>query len=188
MTPKKTPKTKKAPAKKAPAKKARAKKPVTPTIPKKEDLPIPSKGDKTAREWFAELPDGIREAAIENAEKKGWSVDYTYESMSAAIGMSFAWRKTTQGFDYWNALYDLYIGIEEEQEMMDKREAEPIPVMDHSAAFSNDSEDISKRIKHLEWLCDSHSSRIEDLEMRLAIKEDDIEKPKRRGFWAWLWF
>lgn len=173
MTPKKTPKAKK-PVKKAPAKKAPAKKPVTLAIPKKEDLPIPSKGEKTAREWFAELPDGVREAAIRNTRKFG-GLDCAWVDMSRAIMGSFTRGPTPEGFGYWDAMHSLYFEIEREQE---KREAEEKPAHDP----------IDARIRALEWLYDGLVSRVQDLELRLAIKEDDIEKPKRKGFWAWLGF
>lgn len=52
---------------------------------------------KTAREWFAQLPEPIRSEAMENAR----DLDSEYDSLAGAITNQFSWRKTPQRHDYW---------------------------------------------------------------------------------------
>jgi len=62
---------------------------------------------KTIREWFAELPDGYREQALDNYEKYKFSHGInngTKGSMNFAIGDAFHWDRTPQGEYYWGSV------------------------------------------------------------------------------------
>ena len=55
---------------------------------------------KTALEWFQELPKEICDKAIANTKKEDLKNRYT--AGSAALTLSFAWSNTPEGVDYWN--------------------------------------------------------------------------------------
>lgn len=55
---------------------------------------------KTAREWFAELPQPTREKALAITSEK--SLLLKYESLDEALGSCFAWTKSQEGNDFWH--------------------------------------------------------------------------------------
>ncbi len=57
---------------------------------------------KTAREWFAELPQPTREKALDNADKE---ISGKFKSLDEAILYGFNWEKTPEGPSFW---YDVY--------------------------------------------------------------------------------
>lgn len=58
---------------------------------------------KTAREWFETFPEPYRSQAIYNC------LEFTmkYDNASIALGLSFCWRETNEGHEYWMEFYDL---------------------------------------------------------------------------------
>ncbi len=58
---------------------------------------------KTAREWFETFPEPYRRQAIANC----LDLNRKYDNASNALGLSFTWRETTEGNDYWMDFYDL---------------------------------------------------------------------------------
>lgn len=56
----------------------------------------PKRVEKTVREWFMELPTGLREKAIANMIYP----DLEKGSLEEAIDNGFNWDKTTEGFDF----------------------------------------------------------------------------------------
>lgn len=55
--------------------------------------------NKTAREWFKELPSPIREMAVENSEKEK-IIDLKWSSLDNAV-WSLNWDDSIQGYDFW---------------------------------------------------------------------------------------
>lgn len=51
---------------------------------------------KKIREWFQELPDGIRELALRNQVNDG-----DEESLDGALYSGFVWGNTPEGGDFW---------------------------------------------------------------------------------------
>jgi len=60
--------------------------------------------EKTIREWLEELPDGYRERAIKNYDPDH-DDSYIINSLWSAIVITFVWRDTPEGYDFWNAVY-----------------------------------------------------------------------------------
>lgn len=58
---------------------------------------------KTIRAWFEELPDDIKEKAFKNTKKHDLSGKSN--SLSNALGASFRWSETPEGYDYWENIY-----------------------------------------------------------------------------------
>lgn len=56
---------------------------------------------KTAREWFAQLPEPIRSEAMENAK----DLDEKYDSLPITIICEISWQRTSQGTYYWSGIY-----------------------------------------------------------------------------------
>ena len=56
--------------------------------------------NKTAREWFEELPSPIREMAVENA-KNANVLEEVCDTLTKAID-SFIWDETTQDWMFWH--------------------------------------------------------------------------------------
>lgn len=54
---------------------------------------------KTAREWFAELPQPTREKALANTDKI--SLLLKYKSLDEALDGSFYWHKSPEGDTFW---------------------------------------------------------------------------------------
>jgi NTP pyrophosphatase (non-canonical NTP hydrolase) len=59
---------------------------------------------KTAREWFAELPQPTREKALANTGEK--PLLSKYESLDEALIGSFDWRESPEGDPFWYSVYD----------------------------------------------------------------------------------
>lgn len=59
---------------------------------------------KTIREWFDQLPDGIRDKAILNSTYLKMS--NKEESLEDALLGGFVWDESPEGFHYWNNLYE----------------------------------------------------------------------------------
>lgn len=57
---------------------------------------------KTAREWFAELPQPTREKALANASEE---ISEKFKSLAEAILYGFNWEKSQEGPSFW---YDVY--------------------------------------------------------------------------------
>ena len=62
----------------------------------------------TVRDQLMKLPDGVREAALENAERSNRATFLADEcdSMSRALYDAFLWQKTPQGYEYWWSVWD----------------------------------------------------------------------------------
>ena len=60
--------------------------------------------EKTIREWLEELPDGYRERALKNYDTS-YHDGYTVNCLSGAILETCHWKNSTEGFDFWNAVY-----------------------------------------------------------------------------------
>jgi hypothetical protein len=61
---------------------------------------------KTAKEWFEQLPEPYRTQAIENWEKSKISdKENPVISLNWALD-TFIWKKTIQGGDYWQVIWD----------------------------------------------------------------------------------
>lgn len=57
---------------------------------------------KTVREWLMELPDGVRDKAIKNAESEEEpSLDLHEVSLAGSILGSFTWSSSPEGQLYW---------------------------------------------------------------------------------------
>lgn len=62
---------------------------------------------KTVREWFEELPDGIREKAIFNGDNdEPNTMDSTEYKLSLAISGGFVWSRTPEGGEFWLDVVD----------------------------------------------------------------------------------
>ena len=61
---------------------------------------------KTVKEWFEELPDGIRDLALANLKNNGTAV-----SLSQALAGSFSWDNTAEGIDFWASVYRAAQGL-----------------------------------------------------------------------------
>lgn len=59
---------------------------------------------KTAREWFAELPQPTREKALANSDKI--SLLFEYESLDKALIQSFDWGGSREGGTFWCNVHD----------------------------------------------------------------------------------
>lgn len=69
---------------------------------------------KTIREWLNELPEGIREKAINNTlanykkfdedNNASFIDDATEDNMTSALYSAFIFGKTPEGFSYWNSI------------------------------------------------------------------------------------
>lgn len=59
---------------------------------------------KTAREWFAELPQPTREKALANTGEK--SLRSKCKSLADAIIESFGWIESPEGGTFWSNVYD----------------------------------------------------------------------------------
>lgn len=59
---------------------------------------------KTAREWFAELPQPTREKALANTDKI--PLLSKYESLDEALVGSFDWTGSPEGITFWGNVYD----------------------------------------------------------------------------------
>lgn len=81
------------------------------TFPSQEQPP--KKAPTTYRECLEALPDGYRELALENVEKRGWYYGNPNDLCSKiyeAISCCILWSKTPkgQGYDFWEAVYNHY--------------------------------------------------------------------------------
>lgn len=59
--------------------------------------------NKTAREWFEELPSPIRGMAVENAEID-LTINQDFETLEGSI-ISFLWIQTKQDYNFWLHVY-----------------------------------------------------------------------------------
>lgn len=59
--------------------------------------------EKTIREWFMELPTGLREKAIANIDIS--DSDSRVASLADAVHGGFAWANTTEGSCFWKDIY-----------------------------------------------------------------------------------
>jgi len=65
------------------------------------------KTEKTAKEWFEQLPEPIRTQAIENTKHaQPYTGDNIFESLYSALFGGFNWDLTKQGEEYWNRIAD----------------------------------------------------------------------------------
>jgi hypothetical protein len=65
------------------------------------DNKIVSETMKTRKEWFSLLPPDVEEMALEN---NTWSLETKFKSMKSCLIFSFNWRKSPQGYDFWNEM------------------------------------------------------------------------------------
>jgi hypothetical protein len=56
--------------------------------------------NKTALEWFNQLPEPYRTQAIENSTR----TDAVYQSLAGALMRNFTWESTPQ--NYWHDIYE----------------------------------------------------------------------------------
>ena len=63
---------------------------------------------KTAREWFAELPQPTREKALANTDKI--SLLLKYKSLDLALLVSFDWSESPEGGAFWSNVHDEALG------------------------------------------------------------------------------
>lgn len=58
---------------------------------------------KTIKEWFATLPDDIRERAYINtpSDHLEYYEECSRSTLYAAIGGAFIWYKTPEGYEFW---------------------------------------------------------------------------------------
>lgn len=70
--------------------------------PKSAISKMPERVEKTIREWFMELPTGLRERAIENTK----CPDKIRGSLQGAIHSGFIWNNTKEGHDFWSDIYN----------------------------------------------------------------------------------
>jgi len=64
---------------------------------------------KTIREHLEELPEPYRSQAISNVEKRDNPRDrfnIKVESISQAVNRSMNWAFTSEGYDYWENVYN----------------------------------------------------------------------------------
>lgn len=61
--------------------------------------------EKTAIEWFSDLPSPIKELAIENSSNIA-KENGLYTSLCEALVRYFVWEDTKQGHDFWGLVYD----------------------------------------------------------------------------------
>lgn len=59
--------------------------------------------NKFAEVWFLELPQEIREKAINNLNEKTFRVEYS--SLLNALACAFDWKNSNEGLDYWTNIY-----------------------------------------------------------------------------------
>lgn len=65
---------------------------------------------RTIKEWLELIPfDRARREALENIS----CIDIEVNSLSKALGYSFRWANTVQGYDYWENLYDAICNMEQ---------------------------------------------------------------------------
>lgn len=62
---------------------------------------------KTAREWFAELPQPTREKALANADEE---ILEKFKSLAEGILYGFNWEKSQEGPSFWYDVYAQYKG------------------------------------------------------------------------------
>lgn len=58
---------------------------------------------KTVKEWLEELPEGYRELALANAKENCLSNEC--EDICEALYISFIWRASSEGYNFWNNVY-----------------------------------------------------------------------------------
>ena len=59
---------------------------------------------KTRKEWLEELPNPYKELALRNTPK--YRLEEIEESLSESILGAFDWDKSSEGFKYWNNLWE----------------------------------------------------------------------------------
>lgn len=60
---------------------------------------------KTAEEWFKTLPEPYQTQAIENTNEERRVIKYN--SLGHAITLSFNFRTSNEGIEYWKKMYNL---------------------------------------------------------------------------------
>ena len=72
----------------------------------REDLVL---ADDTTRHWLTQLPDGYRELALANYDKRETVSERRPASIAAALGFAFGWGSTDEGYRFWNAVWEHYL-------------------------------------------------------------------------------
>lgn len=59
--------------------------------------------EKTIKEWLSELPEGIREKALNNADTG--MLDMFSASAHEALSVAFIWESSPEGTHYWKSVH-----------------------------------------------------------------------------------
>ena len=62
----------------------------------------------TIKEWLETLPEGYKERALANANKKGIDLSEEAVSLHRAIVRACFMLKSVEGFDFWKGVYKYY--------------------------------------------------------------------------------
>jgi hypothetical protein len=58
---------------------------------------------KTAKEWFEELPNGLKDSALAQADSTS---DQECSSLSIAICVGLTWSSTIEGYEFWDLMHE----------------------------------------------------------------------------------